>query len=131
MKLVIALTMLAFAQFSFALDLKCQSTSGMSFKAQLEDDWALQGYELSQNGRIITASKKYIPASKSYDMFQSRNFTDNLPYFAYMIGQDINCTYRFSLPNEDLRDYTFVALVTSWGRQCPIQEVELLCKTSL
>jgi len=118
--------MVIYGQFSYAFELNCKSTSGISLNAELNNA-SIENFELSSRGKIIAGSRRLLTASKSYDMFRSSNFTENLPYWSFMLSSDKSCSYRLSLPNEDLRDFTFVALLSSWGKGCATQEVELLC----
>lgn len=126
MKLFFALLMVVFGQSSYAFELNCKSTSGLTLKANLEGA-AIEAFTLTFNGTPIAESKRFLAPTKSYDMIQSQNFTDNLPYWSYSLKADQNCSYQLSLPEEDLRDYSFVALVHTWGKQCRSQEVELVC----
>lgn len=126
MKFFLASLLVIYGQFSYALELNCKSTSGLSLNAELNNA-SIESFELTSKGKTIAESRRLLTATKSYDMFRSQNFTENLPYWSFMLASDKNCSYRLALPNEDLRDYTFVALVSSWGKGCATQEVELLC----
>lgn len=126
MKYFLALLMVAFGHSSYAFELNCKSSSGLTLKASLEGA-AIEAFTLSFNDTTIAESRRFLAPAKSYDMIQSQNFTDNLPYWSYSLKADQNCSYQLSLPEEDLRDYSFVALVRTWGKQCRSQEVELIC----
>lgn len=126
MKFFLASLMVVSGQFAHAFELNCKSTSGISLNAEINNAF-IENFELSNKGKLIAESRRPLSASRSYDMFSSSNFTENLPYWSFMLASDKNCSYRLALPDEDLRDFTFVALLSSWGKGCSTQEVELLC----
>lgn len=126
MKFFLASLMVVYGQFSYAFELKCQSTSGITLNAELNNT-SIESFELVSKGKVIAESRRFLSARKSYDMFKSENFTGNLPYMSYMLASDKNCSYLLALPDEDLRDFTFVGLLQTWGKGCATQEVELLC----
>jgi len=107
----------------FALeDLKCTSSEGYTLTANLEG-LRMTNIVFSQYSNIIKKQPlTYVPV-KSYDMYQSANFVTSLPYPTYSFSSS-SAQYLVALPDEDLRNYSFIGLLFTNDK-----EIELFCVT--
>lgn len=106
--------------------LNCRSEASQTIKADMTG-YTLSNIEVKSQTKNWTY-KNVLASSKSYDMFESENFSPLFPYPVYSLGSVEGCSYLLALPGGDMRNHQFTGLLFIGGK-CAQKEIELNCST--